>query len=57
MGSETGMVVLNKKFFKFHSNLVEGFRIDLKAFLSLAVPNQYSETSIIRTNWGGRVFG
>ena len=28
---------LNKKFLKFHINLVEGFMVDLKTFLSLAI--------------------
>ena len=27
---------------KFHNYLVEGFGIDLKTFLGLAMPNQYS---------------
>ena len=34
--------VLNKKFLKFHNYLMEGFTIDLKTFLGLAIPNQYS---------------
>ena len=30
-----------KKKFKFHINLVEGFMVDLKTLLGLAMPNQY----------------
>ena len=30
------------KFLKFHNYLMEGFRIDLKTFLGLAMHNQYS---------------
>ena len=30
----------NKKFLKFHINLMEGFMVDLKTFLSLAMTNQ-----------------
>jgi len=30
------------KFLIFHNYLMEGFRIDLKTFLGLAMPNQYS---------------
>jgi len=33
---------LNTKFLKFHNYLMEGFRTDLKTFLGLAMPNQYS---------------
>jgi len=33
---------VSQKFLKFHINLVEGFMIDLKAFLGLAMPNQSS---------------
>ena len=32
------------KFLKFHNYLMEGFRIDLKTFLGLAKPNQYSQS-------------
>jgi len=32
--------VLNKKFMKFHSILMEGFKIDLKTFWGLAMPDQ-----------------
>ena len=32
------------KFLKFHNNLTEGFKIDLKTFLGLAKPNQYSQS-------------
>jgi len=32
---------LNTKFLKFHNYLMEGFRIDVKTFLGLALPNQY----------------
>jgi len=35
---------LNKNFLKFHNYLMEGFRIDLKTFLDLAMPNNYSQT-------------
>ena len=30
------------EFLKFHNYLIEGSRIDLKKFLNLAKPNQYS---------------
>ena len=30
------------KFLKFHNYFMEGIRIDLKTFLGLAMPNQYS---------------
>ena len=36
---------LNMKFLKFHNYSMEGFRIDLKTFLGLAKPNQYSQVS------------
>jgi len=32
--------LLNKKIFKFHSNLMQRFRVDLKTFLGLAMPSQ-----------------
>ena len=32
---------LNKHYFKFHSNLLKVFRVDLKACLGLVLPNQY----------------
>jgi len=32
------------KFLKFHNYLMERFRIDLKTFLGLAMPNQCSQT-------------
>ena len=32
------------RFLEFHNYLKEGFRIDLKKFLGLAMPNQYSLT-------------
>ena len=35
---------LNTKFLKFHSYLMEGFRIDLKTFLGLSKPNQCSQS-------------
>ena len=31
--------MLNKKFLKFYNYLMEGFKIDLKTFLGLAMPN------------------
>jgi len=37
---------LNTKFLKFHNYLTKGFRIDLKTFLGLAMPNQLSESNI-----------
>ena len=40
-----------KKFFKFHSNLLKAFRVDLKACLGLVLPNQYC-LIIIRENCG-----
>ena len=30
---------------KFYNYLMEGFRIDLKAFLGLTKPNQYSQSA------------
>ena len=32
--------LLNKKFIKFHSKLMQMLRVDLKTFLGLAIPNQ-----------------
>jgi len=32
--------LLNKKFVKFHNNLMQRFTVDLKTFLGLAMPNQ-----------------
>ena len=37
---QTVEILLNKKFLKFHINLVERFMIDLKTFLGLAMPKQ-----------------
>jgi len=34
---------LIQKFLKFHNYLMEEFRIDLKMFLGLAMPNHYSQ--------------
>ena len=34
----------NVKFLKFHNNLMQQFRVDLKTFLGLAMPNQYSQS-------------
>ena len=36
---------LNTKVLKFHNYLMEGSRIDLKTFLGLAKPNQYSQSA------------
>ena len=36
---------LNAEFLKFHNYLMEGSRIDLKTFLGLAKPNQYSQST------------
>ena len=36
--------LLNTKFLQFHNYLMEGFRIDLKTFLDLAMLNQYRPT-------------
>ena len=36
---------LNMEFLKFHNYLMEGSRIDLKTFLGLAKPNQYSQSA------------
>jgi len=36
--------LLNRKFLKFHNNLMQWLRVDLKTFLGLAMPNQYSQT-------------
>jgi len=35
-------IQLNKIFLEFHNNLLEGFRVTLKAFLGLAKSKQYS---------------
>ena len=32
--------LLNKKILKFHSNLMQMFRVDMKTFLGSAIPNQ-----------------
>ena len=47
------------KFLKFHNYLVEGFRINLKTFLGLAMPNQYSQTlrKLISSWFWGDNFG
>jgi len=39
--------LFNKKFLKFHSNLMQRFRVDLKTFLGLAMPNQCCQKVII----------
>jgi len=36
--------LLNRKFLKFHNNLVQWFRVDLMTFLGLTMPNQCSQT-------------
>ena len=36
---------LNMEFLKFHNYLMEGSRIDLKIFLGLTKPNQYSQSA------------
>ena len=36
---------LNTELLKFHNYLMEGSRIDLKTFLGLATPNQYSQSA------------
>jgi len=36
--------LLNWKFLKFHNNLIQRFRVNLKTSLGLAMPNQYSQT-------------
>ena len=36
--------LLNRKFLKFHHNLMQRFRVDLKTFLGLTKPNQCSQT-------------
>ena len=33
--------LLNKEILKFHSNLMQSFKVDLKTFLGLAMPNKY----------------
>ena len=44
--------LLNKKFKKFHNNLMQRFRVDLKTFLGLAMPNQCSQTDRKQiSNW------
>ena len=44
-------IPLNKLFFKFRSNLLKLFQVDLKACLGLVLPNQYC-LIIIRGNRG-----
>ena len=41
---------LNRKFLKFHKNMLEGFRVTLKAFLGLAKFNQYSQ-AVLKEDW------
>jgi len=36
--------LLNRNFLKLHNNLMQWFRVDLKTFLHLAMPNQCSQT-------------
>jgi len=36
--------LLNRTFLKFHNNLMQWFRVDLKTTLGLAKPIQYSQT-------------
>ena len=38
--------LLNKIYLKFHSNLMQRFRVDLETFLGLAMPNQYCHAVI-----------
>ena len=38
-------------FFKFRSNLLKAFRVNLKACLGLVLPNQYC-LIVVRENWG-----
>jgi len=40
----TFCIVCKYEFLKFHDYLIEGFRIDLKTFFGLAMPNQYCPT-------------
>ena len=42
--SQSAENLLNRKFLKFHNNLMQRFRVDLKTFLCLAMPNQCSQT-------------
>jgi len=37
-------VIRKKKFLKLHSYLLKGFRVNLKTFLGLTIPNQYCQT-------------
>jgi len=36
--------LLNRKFLKFHNNLMQRLRVDLKTSLGLTMPDQYSQT-------------
>ena len=49
----------NKKFLKFHNNLMKRFRVDLKTFLGLAISNQccHAVTKLILGWFVGGIFG
>ena len=40
ISEEIKSLALNTKILKFHNYMMEGFRINLKTFLGLAMPNQ-----------------
>jgi len=44
-------IPLNRKFLKFCSNLLKAFRVDLKTFLGLVLPNQYCPI-VVWEKWG-----
>ena len=47
---------VKRKFLKFHNNLIQRFRVDLKTFLGLAIPNQcyYAVTKLMVCRWDFR---
>jgi len=49
---------VNRKF-QFHSNLMQSFRVDLKTFMGLAMPNQcyHAIIKLILGWFAGRIFG
>jgi len=51
--SEGVSIVFNKlEIFKFHKNLLEGFRVTLKAFLGLAKSNHQYSQAVFKEDWG-----
>jgi len=49
--SNTLAIRLNRNFFFEFHNLLEGFRVNLKTFLGLAMPNQCCQT-VVKEMWG-----